>query len=278
MQLYVTSEGVARAVSDQPDTLEVIDSLASDLTPYLSRDRCSELANMEPVSRIDRLSALFLPPIATPGRIIIIGLNYMSHCKEMSRPIPEQLVYFDVPGSSISSSGSEVPLPKKAPELVDYEGEIAVVIGERASRISKDRAWSVVGGITAINDISARDVQSGATTFETLGQAKGFPGFKPFGPCLATLDEFSDLSNIDIRTYVNGQLRQDSSSADMVFSIPEVIATLSESITLEAGDVICTGTPSGVALAGEHPYLVDGDIVEVEVAGLPRLSNTMVAD
>lgn len=270
MLFYATSQGIARSSGKSFDELDVILPTESDLLPYLSDDGLEFLKSADAVHTIDASSVNYLLPISKPNRVIIIGLNYKSHCLELGYPDPEQLVFFETSNESFCHSGGTIQLPKAAPSAVDYEGEIAIVIGKSASKISKDDAWSVVSGLSPINDVSARDVQS-EMTLEALEKAKGFPTFKPFGPYLATTDQFIDPVDIRLRTYVNGELRQDGRSSDMVFSIPEIIEQVSQSISLEPGDVICTGTPSGVALSGDAPFLTNGDCVEITIENLPPL-------
>ena len=277
MQLFVTTEGIARRSPTDPDLLEIIAPADRDLAPHLSPEALAALEKAEPKARVALVDASFLPPIARPGRFVIAGLNYRAHCEEVGRPVPEQLVFAPAIGEPAHASGAPVRIPAEATEQIDYEGEVAVVIGTSASSVDAADAWSVIAGLMPLNDVSARDVQAGAT-LEAVGRAKGFPTFKPMGPALATADEFPDPLDVGIRTWVNGELRQSGRTGDMVFRIPEIVALVSARIPLEPGDVICTGTPGGVAHGGAHPYLVPGDVVEVELEGLPRLSNRFEAE
>ncbi len=270
MQFFVTTQGIARAARDAPDVLELLLPEARDLAPYLHR--LAELAEGEVHARVALADVRLLPPIARPGCFVIAGLNYRAHCAEIGRPVPDRLLFGFAPGSAAHGAGAPVLLPPAAPGEVDYEGEIAIVIGRRAERVSAAEAWDVVAGLAPLNDVSARDVQA-AGTREAVGQAKGFATFKPFGPCLATLEAFADRNDIGIRTWVNGELRQAGRSSDMVFSLPAIVEAVTAVRTLEPGDVICTGTPGGVAHGGAYPYLVAGDVVEIEVEGLPRLTS-----
>lgn len=275
MKLYVTSKGIARSSQNDPEQLEIIDTECSDLKSFLALGKLDRVDEFPVIKRLGKKSAVLRPLVSDPDRLIIIGLNYRSHCVEMGREIPQDILFFEVSSDALTHSGSTIKIPESAPGQVDYEGEIAIIIGAEASNVNRKQAWSVIAGVSAINDVSARDIQS-LMTLEALEQAKGFPGFKPLGPCLMTANEFEDLENILVRTYVNGELRQDSSSADMVFTIPEIIENLTKVITLKPGDVICSGTPDGVSLSGLYPYLKAGDVVEVEVGDGPRLSNSFV--
>lgn len=277
MQLFVTTKGIARALKSGADELEIVDRTAHDLKTFLATNGLERLRQMTPLETIKMSEAHFLPPIATPSRFVIVGLNYRAHSDEVGKGVPEHPIFFDVPGTAAHGAGHLVKIPASAPDRVDYEGEIGFVIGKRAECIAADDAWSVVAGITPVNDVSARDVQAGGT-LEALSQAKGFPTFKPFGPCLACLDEFDDLLDISIRTWVNGELRQEARSSDMVFSLPEIIEAVSAHTVLEPGDVICTGSPSGVAQGGAFPFLKHGDKVEIEIEGLPRLLNEFTSE
>jgi 2-keto-4-pentenoate hydratase/2-oxohepta-3-ene-1,7-dioic acid hydratase in catechol pathway len=274
VKLFHTDQGVARQEGDQ---LGLLDISEGDLDTVLANGTLADL-HRAAVTRVVPISDVtWLPPVLRPGRFVIAGLNYRAHCEEIGRPIPEKLVFGFAPGAAAHAADSPVIMPAEANTQVDYEGEIGIVIGRTANNVSADAAWSVVAGITTLNDVSARDVQA-AGTLEAVGQAKGFPTFKPFGPCLATVDEFDDPTDLDIRTWVNGELRQQGRSGDMVFPVPEIIAIVSRTTTLEPGDVVCTGTPGGVAHGGAHPYLQDGDVVEIEVDGLLRLKNTFISE
>ena len=274
MQLFVTDHGIARGAGEAE--LEIIDPEARDLAAHLTDDGLRLLTKRAPGRRVALTDVKFLPPIAAPGRFIIAGLNYRAHCEEMGRPVPDQLLFVSAEGGAARGAGAPILLPSEAPAHVDYEGEVAVVVGRPAANVVARDAWSVVAGLSPLNDVSARDVQSGGT-IEAIGQAKGFPTFKPFGPSLATVDEFADPLDIRLRTWVNGELRQDGRTSDMVFPIPEIIEAVTAQIALEPGDVLCTGTPGGVAHGGAYPFLSPGDRIEIEVEGLPRLSNTVEA-
>jgi 2-keto-4-pentenoate hydratase/2-oxohepta-3-ene-1,7-dioic acid hydratase in catechol pathway len=199
-----------------------------------------------------------------PSKIIGIGTNYRLHAVEMGKGIPEQPLMFLKPQSSILSTGGVIERPGGY-ERVDYEGELGVVIGTRAHRVSRDRALEYVMGFTCVNDVTVRDLQKKDVQFT---RAKGFDTFCPIGPrIVAGLNP----ANLAIKTRVNGELKQDSSTADLIFDVPTLIAFCSDHMTLEVGDVISTGTPSGVG------NLSPGDRVEVEIEGIGVLSNTVIA-
>jgi 2-keto-4-pentenoate hydratase/2-oxohepta-3-ene-1,7-dioic acid hydratase in catechol pathway len=273
MKLLRTDRGLAR---QDGDALALLDVPERELDDVLAAGRLQAMATA-PVrerSEFDRLT--FEPLLARPGRFVIAGLNYRAHCEEIGRAVPEHLAWGLAPGSAVHAAGRPVRMPAGHDAEVDYEGEVAVVIGAEASEVSAERAWSVVAGLAPLNDVSARDVQAEGT-LEALASAKGFPGFKPLGPCLATLDEFADPLDIGLVTRVNGDERQRARTRDMAFTIPEIIEIVTARLALAPGDVICTGTPGGVAHGGRHPYLAQGDVVEIEIEGLAPLVNRFEA-
>jgi 2-keto-4-pentenoate hydratase/2-oxohepta-3-ene-1,7-dioic acid hydratase in catechol pathway len=199
-----------------------------------------------------------------PSKIIGIGTNYRAHAVEMGKPVPEEPVMFMKPRSALLPDGGEIERPGGYAR-VDYEGELGVVIGQRARRVSRDQALDVVMGFTCVNDVSVRELQKRDGQWT---RAKGFDTFCPLGPrIVAGLDP----SRLHLTTRVNGQVRQDSSTSDLIFDVPTLIAFVSHHMTLEPGDVISTGTPSGVG------NLEVGDRVEVEIEGIGVLTSTVIA-
>ena len=199
-----------------------------------------------------------------PSKIIGIGVNYRAHAVEMGKPLPEEPLMFLKPRSALLPEGFPIERPAGY-DRVDYEGELGVVIGQRARRVSRERALDHVLGFTCINDVTVRDLQKKDTQWT---RAKGFDTFCPLGPrIVAGLDP----SALRIVTRVNGAVRQDSSTSDLIFDVPALIAFVSSHMTLEVGDVISTGTPSGVG------NLEVGDVVEVEIEGIGTLRNPVIA-
>ena len=199
-----------------------------------------------------------------PSKIIGIGVNYRAHAVEMGKGLPEEPLMFLKPRSAMLSTGGAIERPAGY-ERVDYEGELGVVIGTRASRVTRDRALEYVMGFTCVNDVTVRDLQKRDGQWT---RAKGFDTFCPIGPrIVANLDP----SHLKITTRVNGEIKQDSSTADLIFDVPAIISFVTQHMTLEVGDVITTGTPSGVG------NLAVGDRVEVEIEGIGVLSNTVIA-
>lgn len=206
----------------------------------------------------------------TPVDVICIGLNYKEHAHESNLPLPKQPVMFAKWTSSIIGPGEAIVLPPDTQE-VDYEAELAVVIGQKCRSVAADDALNYVAGYTCMNDVSARDFQKGDGQWV---RAKSQDTFGPFGPYLVTTDEIVDPQTLGIRCIVNGQTLQDSNTRDMIFTVRELIAHISRGITLHPGDVITTGTPQGVGFARKPPiFLQPGDQVVVEIDGIGQLSN-----
>jgi 2-keto-4-pentenoate hydratase/2-oxohepta-3-ene-1,7-dioic acid hydratase in catechol pathway len=228
--------------------------------------------------------ARLLAPIpAPPHNIMCVGKNYFAHAHEFTKSgfdagaraedaIPEHPIIFTKPSSSIAAPGDAIPLWDGLDEAVDYEAELAVVIGRGGRAISRDDAMAHVFGYTIINDVTARDLQRRHKQW-FLG--KGIDGFGPMGPWIVTADEI-DGRNLRIQCRVNGETRQDSNTSDLIFDIPALIESISKSVTLAPGDIIATGTPEGVGIGFTPPrFLGDGDVVEVEIEGIGILRNTV---
>lgn len=225
---------------------------------------------------LDEARLEFGPCIPKPGKIICIGLNYRRHAQETKAEIPQVPVLFSKFHNAIAAPGEEIPLPTVAKKY-DYEAELAVVIGRRAKYVPEDQALQYVLGYCNANDVSARDLQ-GATSQWLLG--KSLDKFLPLGPYLVTADEAGDPQNWPVRCWFNGELRQNSNTADMVFGVAKLVSFISHHMTLEAGDIISTGTPEGVILGMPQPrtWMKPGDTMTVEVGPLGQLTNALVAD
>ena len=213
------------------------------------------------------------PCVTKPGKIICIGLNYRRHAAESGMPVPTSPVVFAKFSNALAASNEKVPMPPGA-NSCDYEVELTAVIGRRAWAVSEDEALSYVFGYCNGNDLSEREWQF-RTAQWILG--KTLDKFLPLGPYLVTADEVGDPQQLQLRCWVNGELRQNSNTADMIFPVKYLVSYLSHCMTLEPGDIICTGTPEGV-ISGmkEKNWLKDGDEVTIEVEKLGRLTNVMV--
>ena len=206
-----------------------------------------------------------------PNKLIGIGLNYRSHAAESQLDIPSVPVIFAKFSSSLVGPGAEIVIPREETRP-DYEGELAVVIGQGVYRADQAEARAAVGGIAAINDVSGRRAQL-ETPLRQFTLGKSFDTFSPLGPCIASADGL-DLADIDLRTTVSGEVMQDANTRDLIFSVVELIEYISAGVTLEPGDVIATGTPSGVGDSrSPKRYLREGDTVEIYVEGVGTLSN-----
>jgi 2-keto-4-pentenoate hydratase/2-oxohepta-3-ene-1,7-dioic acid hydratase in catechol pathway len=204
-------------------------------------------------------------PDLAPSKIVCVGRNYAAHARELGNEVPREPLLFLKPPSSLVRDGASIRLPAVS-NRVEFEGEIGVVIGRRLRRVSADQAREAVASVCAVNDVTARDLQKSDVQFT---RAKGFDTFCPVGPLGPVPD---DLASLRVRTLVNGQVRQDGGAADMVFDIPSLVAYISGVMTLEPGDLVLTGTPEGVGT------LAPGDVVEVEIAGVSRVSNPVSSD
>jgi 2-keto-4-pentenoate hydratase/2-oxohepta-3-ene-1,7-dioic acid hydratase in catechol pathway len=212
-------------------------------------------------------------PIARPGKIVCVGLNYHDHCREQGIEPPPYPPLFAKFANAIASPGEAILRPRVTEQL-DLECELAVVIGRRASRVARDEALDHVFGYTILNDITMRDLQREDRRWL---RAKGSDGFAPIGPVVVTADELGDPGALRLRSAVNDETWQDSSTAEMVFDVATIIAFASRTITLEPGDVIATGTPAGVGHFPRPPrYLHDGDRLRCEIEGIGVLENSVV--
>ena len=215
-----------------------------------------------------------LAPIPRPPKIVCIGVNYADHAAEAGRALPRWPSVFLKAPSCIVGPGDPIVRPPTT-ERLDYEIELAVVIGQRAKSVPREQAMEYVAGYTIMNDVSARDLQLGKDGGIILG--KNFDSSAPLGPALALTDEIPDPNSLQLRTWVNGELRQNGNTHTLIFDVPAIIAFLTQQLTLEPGDVIATGTPAGVGL-GMKPqvWLQPGDTVRMEIEGIGVLENPVV--
>ena len=216
-----------------------------------------------------------LCPIARPGKVVCTGVNYASHKTENPTAVlPRAPFFFSKLPNSVIGADQEIVKPEPTTQL-DYEVELAAVIGRQSKRLNPDRALEVVWGYTVMNDISARDIQF---TDNQITLGKGCDGFCPVGPSVVPAAEIPDPQALTVSSSVNGELRQKEPTANMLFSVAELLAYLTRYVTLEPGDVVTTGTPAGVGCFMQPPsWLQPGDIVEVEVDAIGRLANRVVA-
>lgn len=212
-----------------------------------------------------------LAPIRKPPKIICLGLNYKDHAEEQGKTPPDEPVIFMKPGTAIIGTGENIVKPDFVKQL-DYEAELAIVIGKGAKNISVEEAKSCIFGYTILNDVSARDIQFKDRQWT---RGKSFDTFAPTGPCITTTAQLKNPTNLRIRTWVNKQLRQDSTTRNMTLNVFEIVRHLSRVMTLEPCDIIATGTPAGVgfAMKPQPKFLQDGDVVTIEIEGVGILRN-----
>jgi acylpyruvate hydrolase len=214
-----------------------------------------------------------MAPIPRGGKIICVGLNYADHCREQAIDPPAYPMLFAKFGNAINHPGGTVTRPR-ATEKLDLECELAVVIGRAVARIGPEEALDAVFGYTVMNDVTMRDLQREDRQWL---RAKGSDGFAPFGPALVTSDELGSARGLRVRSWVNGEAWQDSSTDQMIFDVPSIVAFVSRTIALEPGDVIATGTPAGVGHFHDPPrYLADGDVMRCEIEGIGAIQNRVV--
>ncbi|MEK0316097.1 fumarylacetoacetate hydrolase family protein [Cohnella sp. 56] len=257
-------------IAGQPGVLEALDA-------YVRRWQAAREAGDARAADVfvNERTMSFAPSVPRPGKIVCVGLNYRRHAEETNAAIPGSPILFNKFSNALSAHGQEIAIPTDITSQVDYEAELAIVIGREARRIGREEALGCVFGYSAANDLSARDLQMRSSQW-LLG--KSLDGFCPLGPDLVTADEVPDPNGLDIRCIVNGETRQRSNTSDMIFRCDEIISYISWHMTLSPGDVILTGTPEGVMLGWPEDrrlYLRPGDIVTVEIERLGSLVNRM---
>ena len=224
--------------------------------------------------RLPLASLALAAPIARPPKFLAIGLNYADHVAEAGIEAPKLPTVFNKQSTCVAGPRDPVHMPRVSSAL-DYEGELGIVIGRRCRHVPRNRAFDVIAGFLVVNDVTVRDWQLRVPTW-TMG--KSFDTHGPIGPWLTTADEI-DVSGLRLRTWVNGELRQDSNTKHLIFDCAAIVEHLSTAFTLEPGDVIATGTPGGVGMAMKPPRLLKvGDLVRVEIEGLGALENRVIAE
>ena len=259
------------------DLASAAPELPRDLIGFLSqgaraRQRAGEIASASG-ARIALADVKLEAPIARPPKYLAVGLNYADHVAESGLEPPKFPTIFNKQSTCVVGTGDEVHMPRVSTAL-DYEGELAFVIGKRCRHVPRRRAPDVIAGYLVANDVTVRDWQLRTPTW-TIG--KSFDTHGPLGPWLTTADEVGDPHGLGIRTFVNGELRQSSNTKELIFDCYALVEHLTTAFTLEVGDVVATGTPSGVGIAMKPPRLLAvGDVVRVEIDGLGELRNEVV--
>jgi 2-keto-4-pentenoate hydratase/2-oxohepta-3-ene-1,7-dioic acid hydratase in catechol pathway len=273
---YQAADGPAAAIQVE-DQLVPVSSLEAPactvrgLLEALDRDGLRELAARaeDAEERVSLAETALCAPIPDARKIICIGLNYRDHAEEAGQEIPSAPMWFGKFANSLTGSGQPIILPAAHADYVDYEAELALVVGRTARNVSAEDALAYLAGAMPFNDVSARDLQL-QNPLWTSGKA--IDSFAPCGPALVTLDEVADLGSLELRTRINGEVFQQGTTAEQIFAPADLIAWLSRTITLMPGDIIATGTPAGVG-AAQGRFLREGDTVEVEIDGLGTLVN-----
>ena len=261
------------------DLSQVAPSLPSDMLSFLEAGDGAMLQAAKYTSASGHYSALDVvieAPLARPPKILAIGLNYRAHAEESNMDIPKHPMVFTKQATSANGPYAPIHSPPET-QMLDYEGELGVVIGKRCRRVSKQDANTVIAGFCVLNDVSVREWQFLATPPQfTMG--KSWDTHNPFGPAIVTPDEV-DPHNLMLRTFVNGDLRQKTSTSDLIFNCYDIIEFMTTAFTLEPGDVIATGTPSGVGISMQpQGTLKLGDVVKVEIDGLGFIENEVIAE
>ena len=261
------------------DLSQVAPSLPSDMLSFLEAGDGAMLQAAKYTSASGHYSALDVvieAPLARPPKILAIGLNYRAHAEESNMDIPKHPMVFTKQATSANGPYAPIHSPPET-QMLDYEGELGVVIGKRCRRVSKQDANRVIAGFCVLNDVSVREWQFLATPPQfTMG--KSWDTHNPFGPAIVTPDEV-DPHNLMLRTFVNGDLRQKTSTSDLIFNCYDIIEFLTTAFTLEPGDVIATGTPSGVGISMQPQGTLQlGDVVKVEIEGLGFIENEVIAE
>jgi 2-keto-4-pentenoate hydratase/2-oxohepta-3-ene-1,7-dioic acid hydratase in catechol pathway len=268
------SDGTRLGLRTDEGILDLTDSfVVADVGELLARpDLVARVAEARGIV-LDPAEIRITAPIRRPGKIICVGLNYHDHCREQGLEPPAYPMLFSKFANAVADPGAPVTRPR-ATEGLDLECELAIVIGRRASAIGRDRAGDAIFGYTLLNDVTMRDLQREDRQWL---RAKGSDGFAPMGPGVVTADELGDPGALRLRSFVNGEAWQDSSTAEMVFDVPTIVAFASQTITLEPGDVIATGTPAGVGHYQSPPrYLAGGDVMRCEIEGIGAIENPVV--
>lgn len=283
MRLATFSHGGRRRIGvvdggDLVDLAGAAPSLPTDMLAFLEAGEGALHAAREAAAAGPRLplaDVALEAPIARPPKFLAVGLNYADHVAESGMETPKIPTIFNKQSTCVTGPTDPIHLPR-ASQALDYEGELGFVIGRRCRHVSRDDAPDVIAGYLVVNDVSVRDWQLRTPTW-TMG--KSFDTHGPIGPWIVTADEISDPHQLCLRTWVNGELRQDTNTKQLIFDCFALVEHLSTAFTLEPGDVIATGTPSGVGIAAKPPkLLVAGDVVRVEIEGIGWIENPVVKE
>lgn len=267
--------GTTRLALIEDDHLVDLDVAHDDLPGLLADRGTAGLESLATGERTPLADAQLLSPVGAPPAVLAIGLNYRAHAEEGGRDVPTTPVIFTKHHNCIIGPGEGIHIPAVAPDRIDYEGELAVIIGRRCRHVPRDRAHEVIAGYTIMNDVSVRDWQRASPT---MLMGKSWDTHGPTGPWMVTSDSI-DPHSLQLTTRVNGEVRQDSNTDDLVFDCYDIVEHLSTAFTLEPGTIIATGTPAGVGLFYDPPRLLSaGDEVSITIEGIGTLTNPVIAE
>lgn len=252
----------------------IYDSTSPDAAKVIEGDI---LGSFKITAREEKIGQWLSPLV--PLNVLALGINYQKHGEETAMSVPSRPVLFIKATSSVAGQDGPVILPAAGPDCVDYEAELAVIIGRQAKNINPQEAMDYVFGYTCSNDVSARDWQFDGHQKGQWARGKSFDTFCPLGPWIVTKDEIADPNDLAIRAILNGQVVQDARTSEMIFNVPEIISHLSRSMTLLPGTVILTGTPEGIGFTRQPPlFLRAGDVISVEIEQIGILTNRVIRE
>ncbi|WEU40561.1 MAG: fumarylacetoacetate hydrolase family protein [Candidatus Odinarchaeum yellowstonii] len=257
-----------------PTRPDLFKNIGDALTPFMELNRKLSDKNLQGLKELDFNDLKFLPPILDPSKIICLGLNYADHAKELGKPLPSQLNLFSKTPNTLIAHRDTIRIPSIS-KCIDYEAELAIVIGRKCKNITASEAEKYILGYTIMNDVTARDLEfkDGLQWF----RSKSLDTFAPIGPFILINTREFNPNNLRIRLWVNGELRQDSNTNRMVFNCYEIVADVSRDLTLLPGDIISTGTPPGIGMTRKNgeEYLKPGDVVKIEIEKIGCLENSV---
>lgn len=259
------------------DRLVDLSALAPDMTALISNDALMAKARATPADApsIALADVTLRAPVLNPGKILAIGLNYRDHVEESKMALPEHQVWFNKQHNCVNDPYGAINKPVVS-DFLDYEGEMCFVISKRCKHVPVERAHEVIGGYFVGNDVTVRDWQLRTNTWQI---GKSFDTHGPMGPWIVTPDEVGDPHTLNIQTFVNGDVRQSSNTKHLIFNCFDQVAHLTQAFTLDAGDIIFSGTPSGVGMAMKPPAILRvGDVVKIEIEKLGFIENTVVLE
>jgi 2-keto-4-pentenoate hydratase/2-oxohepta-3-ene-1,7-dioic acid hydratase in catechol pathway len=267
----IRTENTVHALADLPRG----EPQLSDIADRSYREEIKTLVEQDALTQFEVDSVSLLAPVPQPGKIVCCGLNYRDHAEEQDEQIPEQPMLFGKASTAVTNPGDPIVHPDPdGPEQVDYEVELGVVIGERCKNVSPEEAYDRIAGYTVVNDVSGRTAQENDGQFY---RGKSYDTFAPMGPGLVVGDGF-DPNSVDVEMRVDGETKQSSNTEQFIFDVGELTSYISESMTLESGDVISTGTPGGVGIFSDPVEVLEpGETTEAEIEGIGTLRNTVVS-